>query len=353
MKKHKNAPFKFAVFALIPLCMLMAVIIMNVVQAAGVSGNGKGMDDTVILKVSGDNVRVTVGVDNAFKENVTAVSLALNVDIEKGDNAAVFNFADGLSDTVNGSRYESGKLYLFVAGQNVIFDEDDMLVLGELSLGDGFSADNLTATVSYMDGSLQVANSAFGSRMLHDVKTDAAKINRENTTTEPETTTEAPQPETTTEAPQPETTTEAPQPESTTEATQPETMTEAPQPETTTEASQPETTTGASQPAKPDNSAGKNNNAGTESSTEDTSSDETEAELEQTTDETLEETTESITEITTEITTAQTENESTEAQQTTSDSKTSGRIAILLISIVVVGVIVAVYYMLYRVYKKK
>lgn len=101
---------------------------------------------------------------------------------------------------------------MYVAGQDVIFDENDTVFLGELSLGDNASTDALSATVSYKEGSLVVANSAFGSRALLTVKSDAVSVDKESTTTQPETTTEKPsQPETTTERPsRPETTTERP-----------------------------------------------------------------------------------------------------------------------------------------------
>ena len=207
--KRKDRHFRFAAFAVIPVCLLAMFMMINVVQAAVSS---KSTADAVTLEVSGDSVKVTVTVDNARDEKLTAVSLALDVDIKKGENTADFSFAEALKDMVYGSRYEGNTLYLYVAGQDVIFDENDTVFLGELSLGDNASTDALSATVSYKEGSLEVANSAFGSRALLTVKSDAVSVDKESTTTQPETTTEKPsQPETTTERPsQPETTTEKP-----------------------------------------------------------------------------------------------------------------------------------------------
>ena len=262
--KRKDRHFRFAAFAVIPVCLLAMVMIINVVQAAVSS---KSTADAVTLEVSGDSVKVTVTVDNARDEKLTAVSLALDVDIKKGENTADFSFAEALKDTVYGSRYEGNTLYLYVAGQDVIFDENDTVFLGELSLGENASTDALSATVSYKEGSLVVANSAFGSRALLTVKSDAVSVDKESTTTQPETTTEKPsQPETTTERPsQPETTTERPsQPETTTERpSQPETTTERPsQPETTTEKpSQTETTTSGNKQSE--TNAGNSGQAGT------------------------------------------------------------------------------------------
>lgn len=197
--KRKDRHFRFAAFAVIPVCLLAMFMIINVVQAAVSS---KSTADAVTLEVSGDSVKVTVTVDNARDEKLTAVSLALNVDIKGEENTADFSFAEALKDTVYGSRYEGNTLYLYVAGQDVIFDENDTVFLGELSLGDNASTDALSATVSYKEGSLEVANSAFGSRALLTMKSDAVSVDKESTTTQPETTTERPsQPETTTEKP--------------------------------------------------------------------------------------------------------------------------------------------------------
>ena len=258
--KRKYTNFKSAVFAFIPVCLLAMVMIINVVQAATVSGR-KSTADAVTLEVSGDVVKVTVTVDNARDEKLTAVSLALDVNVKNGENTADFSVAEALKDTVYGSCYEENTLYLYVAGQDVIFDENDTVFLGELSLGGNASTDALSATVSYKEGSLEVANSAFGRRTLAAVKSDTVSIDKESTTTQPETTTEKPgEPETTTEKPsQPETTTERPsQPETTTERpSQSETTTEKPsQSETTTEKpSQPETTT--EKPSQPETTSEK------------------------------------------------------------------------------------------------
>lgn len=198
-RKDRHFNFRFAAFAVIPVCLLAMFMIINVVQAAVSS---KSTADAVTLEVSGDSVKVTVTVDNARDEKLTAVSLALNVDIKGEENTADFSFAEALKDTVYGSRYEGNTLYLYVAGQDVIFDENDTVFLGELSLGDNASTDALSATVSYKEGSLEVANSAFGSRALLTMKSDAVSVDKESTTTQPETTTERPsQPETTTEKP--------------------------------------------------------------------------------------------------------------------------------------------------------
>lgn len=197
--KRKDRHFSFAAFAVIPVCLLAMFMMINVVQAAVSS---KSTADAVTLEVSGDSVKVTVTVDNARDEKLTAVSLALDVDIKGEENTADFSFAETLKDTVYGSRYEGNTLYLYVAGQDVIFDENDTVFLGELSLGDNASTNALSATVSYKEGSLEVANSAFGSRALLTVKSDAVSVDKESTTTQPETTTERPsQPETTTEKP--------------------------------------------------------------------------------------------------------------------------------------------------------
>lgn len=136
--KRKDRHFRFAAFAVIPVCLLAMFMIINVVQAAVSS---KSTADAVTLEVSGDSVKVTVTVDNARNEKLTAVSLALDVDIKGEENTADLSFAEALKDTVYGSRYEGNTLYMYVAGQDVIFDENDTVFLGELSLGDNASTD--------------------------------------------------------------------------------------------------------------------------------------------------------------------------------------------------------------------
>ena len=76
--------------------------------------------------------------DNAYKEQITGVSLALKVNVEKGKEKFSFSFPDDLEEAVTGSRYANGYLTIYVAAPQGafpkgIFDADDNLVLGELT----------------------------------------------------------------------------------------------------------------------------------------------------------------------------------------------------------------------------
>gem|GEM_PF-4264603 len=120
--------------------------------------------DHVTLEQSGtDGVAVTVGMDHAHEEAVTAVSLTLQMEVEKGKEDISFSFPSELEDAVTGYRYADGYLYLYVASSEGIFDSDDELYLGELT-ADAKTSAGLTAMVSYVDGTFQTANAAYGGK---------------------------------------------------------------------------------------------------------------------------------------------------------------------------------------------
>ena len=104
--------------------------------------------DHVTLEQSGtDGVAVTVGMDHGYEEAVTAVSLTLQVEVEKGTEEISFSFPSELEDAVTGYRYADGYLYLYVASNEGIFDSDHELYLGELT-ADAKTSAGLTAIVS-------------------------------------------------------------------------------------------------------------------------------------------------------------------------------------------------------------
>lgn len=120
--------------------------------------------DSVILKKNGtDGVKVSVGIGNAYKEQITGVSLALKVDVEKGKEKITFSFSNDLDDAETGSRYRDGYLYLYVTCDHGIFDQDDMLYLGELDAEASTNA-GLKAVISFTDGSLESVNGVYSSK---------------------------------------------------------------------------------------------------------------------------------------------------------------------------------------------
>ena len=129
--------------------------------------------DHVTLEQSGtDGVAVTVGMDHAHEEAVTAVSLTLQVEVEKGKEDISFSFPSELEDAVTGYRYADGYLYLYVASSEGIFDSDDELYLGELT-ADAKTSAGLTAMVSYVDGTFQTANAAYGGKNVRPASVSA------------------------------------------------------------------------------------------------------------------------------------------------------------------------------------
>lgn len=122
--------------------------------------------DKVILNPADGNIQVKITVDHAAEEKITGVSVVLHVDVTRGKEDVTFTFADGLADAVTGSRYKEGNLYLYVASDSEIFQADDQLELGKLSVRAADAAQGLTARVSYSEGSLQTVNKAYGEKAV-------------------------------------------------------------------------------------------------------------------------------------------------------------------------------------------
>lgn len=140
----------------------MAAIVSSVIAFSFAAYAADG--DRVILKKSGtDGVKVSVGIGNAYKEQITGVSLALKVDVEKGEEKLSFSFSDDLKDAETGSRYCDGYMYLYMTCDHGIFDQDDMLYLGELDAEAATNA-GLKAIISFADGSLESVNGVYNSK---------------------------------------------------------------------------------------------------------------------------------------------------------------------------------------------
>lgn len=122
--------------------------------------------DKVILNPADGNIQVKITVDHAAEEKITGVSVVLHVDVTRGKEEVTFTFADGLADAVTGSRYKEGNLYLYVASDRAIFQADDQLELGKLSVRAADAAQGLTARISYSEGTLQTVNKAYGEKTV-------------------------------------------------------------------------------------------------------------------------------------------------------------------------------------------
>lgn len=122
--------------------------------------------DKVILDPADGNIQVKITVDHAAEEKITGVSVVLHVDVTRGKEEVTFTFSDGLADAVTGSRYKEGNLYLYVASDREIFQADDQLELGKLSVRAADAAQGLTARISYSEGTLQTVNKAYGEKTV-------------------------------------------------------------------------------------------------------------------------------------------------------------------------------------------
>lgn len=146
-----------------------------------------GTDQIKLEQEAGsDPVAVTIGMDHAYEEGVTAASIMLNVEVEKGKEDVSFSFSDELDEAVTGYRYSDGYLYLYVASNKGIFDAEDELYLGELTV-DAKTSEGLTAAVSYVDGSFQTANAAYGGKNIRPLSVSAPVTVNQDGSSKPET----------------------------------------------------------------------------------------------------------------------------------------------------------------------
>lgn len=128
-----------------------------------------------------NRVMVSVGMNNAYNEQITGVSLKLKVDVEKGKEKVSFSFPAELKESTTGYRYHNGYLYIYVAGSQGIFDENDELMLGELTAKAATSAE-LKAKISYAAGGYQVTNAAYGSKLVDpDTVSEAVWVTQKGT----------------------------------------------------------------------------------------------------------------------------------------------------------------------------
>ena len=122
--------------------------------------------DSVVLELVGNDIKVTVGVGNAYEEEITGITVTLRVDVEQGEETVDFYFSDRLKDAVTGSRYQDGNLYLYVTSDAGIFDANDELFLGNVVVHAADEKQGLTARVSYAEESLETVNGAYGEKKV-------------------------------------------------------------------------------------------------------------------------------------------------------------------------------------------
>lgn len=126
--------------------------------------------DTVTLSQEGENVAVLLEMSDAAKENITAVSVSLQIDTQSSDQVAVdFEFSPELGKAEYGFKYKengtTGRLdiYAVTGTADSLFGENG-LALGKLKVTPKNSSTVIPVTISYCDGSFQTANAAYGSK---------------------------------------------------------------------------------------------------------------------------------------------------------------------------------------------
>ena len=143
---------------------MLGMLIPFQVSAAG--------QDTVTLSQEGENVAVLLEMSDAEKENITAVSVSLQIDTQSSDQIAVdFVFSPELGNHAEyGFKYkESGDntgrldIYAVTGTADSLFGENG-LALGSLKISPKNASAIIPVTISYCDGSFQTANAAYGSK---------------------------------------------------------------------------------------------------------------------------------------------------------------------------------------------
>lgn len=150
----------------IVLCVMAVVLGMSIpfqVSAAG--------QDSVTLNQEGENVAVLLEMSDAKEENITAVSVSLQINTQGNDQIAVdFEFSPELGNGEYGFKYRengdnTGKLDIYaVTGTAGSLFGDDGLDLGNLKITSKNPSQTIPVTISYCDGSFQTANAAYGSK---------------------------------------------------------------------------------------------------------------------------------------------------------------------------------------------
>lgn len=136
-------------------------------ESTGAKEQKKTQDEVQLTEKNG-KIEVSLGMDHAHKEQLTAVSLTLRIDVKNGKEKVSFSFPKELQDAVTGSRYKDGYLYLYASNDSGIFDKNDKLVLGNLKVEADNAEKGVNAVVCYVEDSLKTVNAAYGDRVVKD-----------------------------------------------------------------------------------------------------------------------------------------------------------------------------------------
>lgn len=145
------------------------------VTALAVPAQGSG---EVTLSASSGGAQVSLEMPADTVQDVTTMHMSFVISSD-ADISANFDFNDALKSSVQESRYENGRLDVYISGSQNIFT-DGTLNLGEviLTTADGTAAQ---ATVSVDGDSIELLNAAYGSPELPEIAPVEAEVSASGT----------------------------------------------------------------------------------------------------------------------------------------------------------------------------
>lgn len=152
--------------------MFATLLFGSVLAAAALAVPAQGSGE-VTLSASSGGAQVSLEMPADTVQDVTTMHMSFVISSD-ADISANFDFNDALKSSVQESRYENGRLDVYVSGSQNIF-ADGTLNLGEILLttADGTAAQ---ATVSVEGDSIELLNAAYGSPELPEIAPVEAEV---------------------------------------------------------------------------------------------------------------------------------------------------------------------------------
>lgn len=152
--------------------MFATLLFGSVLAAAALAVPAQGSGE-VTLSASSGGAQVSLEMPADTVQDVTTMHMSFVISSD-ADISANFDFNDALKSSVQESRYENGRLDVYLSGSQNIFT-DGTLNLGEvlLTTADGTAAQ---ATVSVDGDSIELLNAAYGSPELPEIAPVEAEV---------------------------------------------------------------------------------------------------------------------------------------------------------------------------------
>lgn len=152
--------------------MFATLLFGSVLAAAALAVPAQGSGE-VTLSASSGGAQVSLEMPADTVQDVTTMHMSFVISSD-ANISANFDFNDALKSSVQESRYENGRLDVYVSGSQNIFT-DGTLNLGEILLttADGTAAQ---ATVSVDGDSVELLNAAYGSPELPEIAPVEAEV---------------------------------------------------------------------------------------------------------------------------------------------------------------------------------